>query len=276
MRFHTPARSHGSLRLCDGERRRQRFVHAHGASGSGHDGCKTVTENRTFFDGQASDYRTLGIGNEADNHVAARKIEAGLRGSVLSLGGLWDQASLPPGVNVTAADVSMEMLRAFAEPGMALVQCDARALPFARSSMDHVVVPLVLHHLAEGSASNARRQVRDVLRQLRAIVKPGGTIWINEICVHGAVYLLEVLAGPLMSRMLSLVSQPLVVVHSRSFYEKALRDTGWTDISAESVRAPDAGPLDMVVPILGMPWLRIPRFAYPVRPTLICARRPVD
>ena len=198
------------------------------------------TENRTFFDGRASDYRTLGIGNEADNHVAARRIEAGVRGSVLSVGGLWDQASLSPGVRVTAADVSREMLRAFAQPGMALVQCDARALPFARSSMDHAVVPLVLHHLADRSAAGARRQVRDALRQLRAIVRPGGTIWINEICVNGAISLLEGLAGPLTSRVLSLVGQPLVVLHSRSFYEKTLRETGWTDISAESIDAPDA------------------------------------
>ena len=255
---------------------RRLLSHAHGAPRSGNHSRKTMRESRTFFDDQASDYRALEIGNEASNSVAARKIEAGIRGSVLSVGGPWDQASVPPGVRVTAADVSREMLRAFAEPGMTLVQCDARALPFALSSMDHAVVPLVLHHLAVGSAWDARRQVRQALHQLRAIVRPGGTIWINEICVQSAIYALELLAGPLTSRMLSVVGQPLVVMHSRSFYEKALRETGWTDISAEPIVAPNARPLDLVVPVLGMPWFRIPRFAYPVRPTLFSARRPLD
>jgi SAM-dependent methyltransferase len=235
-----------------------------------------MSTSRTFFDGQAQDYRSLGIGNEASNDVAARRIEAGVRGSVLSVGGLWDQAKLPPGVRVIAADLSKEMLRAFAEPGVSLVQCDARALPFAGSSVDHAVLPLMLHHLAEGSAWDARRQVRRALQQLRAIVRPGGMIWINEICVQAAIYGLELLAGPLTSKLLSLLGQSLVVFHSRSFYEETLRETGWTDISAEPIVAPDAKPLDLVVPVLGMPWFRIPRFAFPIRPTLFSARRPPD
>ena len=232
-----------------------------------------MSESRRFFDQQAPDYRTLGIGNEASNSVAARRIEAGLRGAVLAVGGLWDQASLPAGVRVTAADLSRQMLRAFAEPGMTLVQCDARALPFAPASMDHAVLPLMLHHLADGSAWAARRQVREALRQLHTILRPGGRIWINEICVQRAIYGLELIAGPLTAAVLSLVGQPLVVMHSLSFYEKSLRETGWTDVVAEPIVAPDAKPFDLVVPVLGMPWLRIPRFAYPIRPTLIHARR---
>jgi SAM-dependent methyltransferase len=232
-----------------------------------------MRDSRSFFDDQAADYRTLGIGNEASNSVAARKIETGIRGSVLSVGGLWDQASLPVGVRVTAADLSREMLHAFAEPGMTLVQCEAGALPFANASMDHAVLPLVLHHLANGSGWDARRRVRRTLEQLHDIVRPGGTIWINEICVQSAIYALELVAAPLTSRVLSLVGQPLVVMHSLSFYGTALREAGWTDIVAEPIVAPDARPFDLVVPVLGMPWLRIPRFAYPIRPTLIHARR---
>lgn len=226
-----------------------------------------------FFDEQAESYGEYG--NEPNNEAVARRIESRLSGSVLSIGGLWDQARVDGRCRVTVADLSRRMLRNYADRDVALVQSDACRLAFASESTDHVVFPLILHHIAGRSGREARRYVRQVLGEAHRIVRPGGWIWISELCVSGLLYGTEILAAPLTRRFLALAGQPLVVMHSRSFYQSALAEAGWEEISAERIDAEGSKPFDLVVPILGMPWLRIPRFSFPLRSTLIAARRPL-
>ena len=62
-------------------------------------------------------------------------------------------------------------------------------------------------------------------------------------------------------------------MHSAGFYRRALREAGFAEIDVAPVQADDATPFDRLQPVIGLPWLVIPRFAYPVTPTLVTAVR---
>lgn len=228
-----------------------------------------------FFDDNAERYYADEFGNQLYNEGIARLIERELDGTVLSVGGLWDRCEIDGhSYRILLADLSRRMLRAWAAIGPDGVCCDALHLPFVRGSMDHVVMPLILHHITGRSVREARRLVRQVLRSSLEVVRPGGRVWISDFLVPLPIYAAEFVLSPLTRATLALVSQTLVVMHSESFYRSALAETGWEDVRVQTLRLDEARPFDLVIPILGMPWLRVPRLLYPLKPSLISARRP--
>jgi ubiquinone/menaquinone biosynthesis C-methylase UbiE len=227
---------------------------------------------RKFFDDQATDYHSRRAGMRSFHRVAAERIEAGLDGSVLSVGGLWIEANLDSErFAVTIADLSRAMLAEYELEPVTIVQADASALPFSAASFDHVVLPLILHHVAGVSAEQAQRGVARVLTEVRRVLEPGGRLWISEFCVTAAVYAVELAAVPVTRRLLASVGAPLVVMHTRRFYERALAAAGFGDIRVERVQAADARATDWITPVIGFPVLKVPRALYPVTPTLITA-----
>lgn len=229
-----------------------------------------------FFDQRAGDYHASRRGGMWPFHrVTAAQLERELAGRVLAVGGLWWEADVAAVAGVvTVADRSQEMLRHYAEQGLTTVRCDARELPFDPASFDHVVLPLVLHHLTGNHGWAARREARRALAQAARVLKPGGKLWISEFCVRPWVYALELVVSPITRLTLAAARIPLVVMHSVSFYATALRELGFTGIAAVAVRAPEVRPTDLIQPVIGLPWLLVPRCLYPVRPTLVTSRAP--
>jgi ubiquinone/menaquinone biosynthesis C-methylase UbiE len=92
----------------------------------------------------------------------ARVLEAGAGTGRMSI------PLLEHGVDLIGCDLSSEMLRRFQEklPSARLVRADASLLPFASAQFDHVMTVHVLHLIPYW---------RDVLRELRRVLKPGGT-----------------------------------------------------------------------------------------------------
>jgi SAM-dependent methyltransferase len=226
-----------------------------------------------FFNEHAADYMSRNHGMRPFHEVTARKIEAGISGDVLCVGGLWVSADIPQDTKIVVLDLSSAMLETWRQRGLNTVQADARELPFTDASFDHVVLPLMLHHVAGNSVKEAQEQGSRVLAEAKRVLRPGGTCWISEFCVGTPVYTLERVLAPVTRRLLALRQMPLVIMHSAHFYQVTLQALDFADITIDAVVAPRSGAWDTITPIIGMPWLRIPRLLYPLTPTLIRARR---
>jgi SAM-dependent methyltransferase len=229
-----------------------------------------------FFDAQADAYHAKAAGMASFHVVTATRIEEGLSGKVAAIGGLWAQANLRVcrDVDLTVVDVSPRMLEHWAASGLRTIQGDARQTPFDDESFDHVVFPLILHHITEGSWSAARNQVTRVLEEARRILKPGGRVWISDFSVGSIIYMAERLASLLTKRILELAGIPLVIMHPQRFYESQLLELGFSDVSTFRPQSLSTSSLDMVTPVIGLDWLKVPRGIYPVKPVLISATKP--
>ena len=150
---------------------------------------KRPMDQSHFFDANASAYYETNAGMATVNELTARYIEDGVSRRVLSVGGLWPQYSLEAAskLDLVVADVSEEMLSPLRKAGLSTVVADARALSFPDESFDHVVLPLVLHHITEQSWRAARREVDKVLGEVGRVLKPGGQVWISEFSVRRPV-----------------------------------------------------------------------------------------
>lgn len=207
--------------------------------------------------------------------VTAARIEEGLSGKVAAIGGIWAQADMSAcrDLDLTVVDVSPKMLERWEAAGFQTIRGDARRTPFHDESIDHVVLPLILHHVTDGSWSESRRQVARVLEEARRILKRGGRVWISDYSVGSIVYVAQRLASALTKRILGLAGIPLVIMHPQRFYESQLLELGFSDVSAFRPQPPSTSSLDMVTPVIGLDWLRVPRGIYPVKPMLISATK---
>jgi SAM-dependent methyltransferase len=229
-----------------------------------------------FFDEQADAYHAK-TGGMAPFHVlTAARIEEELSGKVVGIGGIWAQADtrMCRDLDLTVVDLSAKMLEHWAAAGYRTIQGDARETPFDDDSIDHVVLPLILHHVTEGSWTESRRQVARVLEEVRRILKPGGRVWISDFSVGSVVYTVERFASALTKRVLELAGIPLVIMHPQQFYETQLIELGFSDVSTFRPQPPSTSSFDMLTPIIGLDWLKVPRGIYPVKPVLISATKP--
>lgn len=225
-----------------------------------------------FFNANATAYYGSDAGMGSVNDLVARHIEEGVSGRVLSVGGIWPRHSAAVfKLDLVVADVSEEMLRPLREAGLSTVLQDARALSFPDGSFDHVVLPLVLHHITEQSWTAARREVAKVVGEAGRVLTKGGRLWISEFSVRRAVYWAEAVAAPITRRILGLMDIPLVVMHTSNFYRDVLRRKNFSSVTSYYPDPPSASWRDPIRPIIGVPWLKVPRGLYPVRPVVLSA-----
>jgi SAM-dependent methyltransferase len=225
-----------------------------------------------FWDRQAQRYNGDRRGDNHHQH-SADLIEPGLHGEVLSIGGLWAAADIQRvNARLTVADSSAGMLKQYAEAGLSTLLADARSLPVASAAYDHVVMPLVLHHIAGNNGAQARKQARRALQEAVRVTKPGGQVWIKEIVVSRAVYLPELVLSPLTKAMLALADIPLVIFHPLAFYRSVLLELGCRNVQSWQSAGASERWNDWIAPVIGLPRLKVPRIAYPVRYVLVCAR----
>jgi SAM-dependent methyltransferase len=220
--------------------------------------------NAEFWNKQAAAY-TAADGQRRSYHSEfAAVMNAALTGEVLCIGGLYQNANLDREPPFSIVDVSEQMLSAWAARGARVQLGDARKLPTPTASVDHVVYPLVLHHITDGSAAASRRNVAACFREAMRVLRPGGTLWAIEILVSGPVYWAERTLAPLTRRALALKGIPLVIFHSREFYLTQLAAAGFAQPSLAYTTADDGRWFDLVRPVIGL-GLLVPKFVVPVR-----------
>jgi hypothetical protein len=86
------------------------------------------------------------------------------------------------------------------------------------------------------------------------------------------MYRLECLVAPATRSLLSLAKIPMVFMHTAEFYVGVLAERGF-EPTVHAIEAKDARPTDLMRPVIGLPWLRVPRILYPLRTVLIEATK---
>lgn len=196
-----------------------------------------------------------------------------LSGDVLCVGGLYQNADLGGGQRFSVVDVSEQMLQTWAQRGARVQVGDARRLPVPAGSIDHVVFPLVLHHITDGSAGASRQNVAACLHDAYRVLRPGGTVWAIEILVSGVTYGAELALAPVTRAALATQGIPLVIFHSRHFYLSQLGIAGFTDASLHLSHADEGRWHDLVRPVVGL-GLRVPKIMVPVKYGLLRGLKP--
>ncbi len=234
-----------------------------------------MSEVSRFWNEQADGYQSqLGDWIERSHHrvtadILNRELEGG---RVLCVGGPWVAADTE--LDLTVVDVSLAMLRAYAAAGMRPVLGDARRLPVGGPSFDHLVVPLVLHHITGRGGRDARSNVRTAVREAMRLLRPGGKLWIQEIVVPGPIYAAELALAPLTRRLLGLKRIPLVVFHTDRFLRRSLEEAGYERVRSMVTDSPHEKWHDWITPVIGLPELKIPRLLVPVGYRLLVGERP--
>jgi SAM-dependent methyltransferase len=211
----------------------------------------------------------------------AQVLNDALRGDVLCVGGLYAHVALDSRkLAMNVVDVSAQMLDVYASRGASARLGDARNLPIPDNSMDHVVFPLVLHHITADArtgegAEAARANVALAFREAHRVLRPGGTLWAKEILVSPGVYWLERMLAPATRTVLASRGIPLVIFHSAGFYQTELAAAGFADPLVTLSTVSQGRWYEMVRPVIGL-GLRVPRAVLPLRYALLRGTKPAQ
>jgi SAM-dependent methyltransferase len=201
-------------------------------------------------------------------------LNTALSGDVLCVGGLYAHADLHSDrFSVTIVDVSEKMLSVYESRGARVQLGDARSLPLPPASVDHVVFPLVLHHITGRSAHESRENVLSSFREALRVLRPGGVVWAKEILVSDVIYRAELAVAPITRTLFATRRIPLVIFHSWAFYQSRLHDAGFADVSLTLSEAHQHRWYDLVRPVIGLR-LRVPRIMVPVTYGLLRGVKP--
>jgi len=219
-----------------------------------------------FFDEQqkSSAYKNLKKLTQGQDRAAAQIMNGEVGGRVLSIGGVWEFFEKGPRLSeLTVMDVSEQMLQSYAPAGSKAAVGDLYSIDLPAASFDSVVFSLILHHVAQGDWAQTRERVRSALARAFQWLKPGGKVFIIEACPAPAWMLPQRLLLPFTKLFLKAVSQPLVVMHERAFYENTLSELGFSRIEARRVMAPGTSDWTWFPVFMAVSWLRMPLKFYP-------------
>ncbi len=220
---------------------------------------------REFFDRQhaTNQYESLKSMTQALDQEAARHLNTLICGDTLSVGGVWDFFSWSDRLtSLTVLDLSAEMLRSYCPDGATGVVGNLYDCSFPSDSLDHIVFPLMLHHVAQGSWRECEARVRTAVARAKGWLRPDGHLTILEYCPNPTWMPLQRVALPVTTRFLTRFHQPLVVMHSRTFYEDVLRHE-FNSVNSRRIEADGVNPWTFYPVFMSIRWLRVPLAVYP-------------
>ncbi len=151
------------------------------------------------------------------------------------------------------------------------LQASATEIPLANHSVDCVVCFYSIHHMVGTSISETRGNVHRAFKEFGRVLRPGGELFIFEMT---PMYLFALFQNLLWNQV-------------RSGIPNALDMYFWpgSDLrNAAEQFLPIGSSFELVVfrnsafatfpPIFSLPWLKIPRFLYPLTPKLYRWRMP--
>jgi len=222
-------------------------------------------EVREFFDHQQSDhqYESLKSMTRELDVEAARHLNSTVTGDTLSVGGIWDFFSWSDRLgSLTVLDLSPEMLKTYCPDNAIGVVGDLYRHQFPDKTFDSIVFPLMLHHTPRGNWRSCEGRIEEAIDRVQPWLREGGHVFILEYCPHPAWSPVQRAMLPLTKWFLAKVDQPLVVMHTRAFYQRVL-DEHFGSSDAHLVD-PDGFNYWKWYPIfMSTRWLRMPLALYP-------------
>ena len=167
----------------------------------------------------------------------------------------------PPGAIVVGVDPSIPSLAANRDIDLGL-HASAAHLPLADRSVDAAIAIYVLHHMVGETVAATRANVAAAFAEMARVVKPDGQVVVLEICPWPPAWaaervgwsLIRKIAGPRID-FLFWPPDALAAMGRAAFPGAALErrryQTGW---------------FETFPPVIGLPWLKVPRFLYPFDP----------
>jgi SAM-dependent methyltransferase len=219
--------------------------------------------NAEFWNKQAAAYTSADGQRRSYHSEFAAILNGALSGDVLCVGGIYQNADLDREPPFSIVDVSEQMLSVWASRGFKVQLGDARRLPAASASVDHIVFPLVLHHITDGEAAASRRNIAACFSEAMRVLRPGGVLWAIEILVSEPVYAMERALAPLTRTALGWKGIPLVIFHSADFFQNELRAAGFSEVSLTFSRSTTEW-YRLVRPVIGL-GLLVPQILVPVK-----------
>jgi len=174
-----------------------------------------------------------------------------------------------------ALDLSLGMLLGLERDGKVKAICgDANHLPFREGSFDTVIYRAVLHHLnPEGKPLREMKEVvKGAFIEARRILRKDGQILVIEPCLPAWLEKGEWLLTPLIRWSTGRFGLPYVFLFSKKRLSDLLRKGGWPFLEIERVRGGGRN-WEWIMPVLGLPFIKIPRWASPSAVHLFRGRR---
>jgi ubiquinone/menaquinone biosynthesis C-methylase UbiE len=178
------------------------------------------SEEQEHFDRISNNYQKASASWETLYEQIAERINSLITGKVIldiGNGGRFAyDLSLPK--QVSAMDVSADMLSSISDPRIIKLVSDARNMHvIENSSVDIVIFVLVLHHINGKNIHQSIETLEDVLSEARSKLRPGGHLVVTEALLSPMLYRLQSIGFQLTRSFLRAFGIPMIF-----FYTKAL------------------------------------------------------
>lgn len=162
-------------------------------------------------------------------------------------------------------DISLGMLLGLPRRGKLGAVCgDANALPFREGAFDVLIYRAVLHHLnPDGiSGDETERVMERVLSEAGRVVSNGGKVIVIEPCLPPLLEGVEKWVAPITQFVMKVLGLPYVFIFSIRRLSSFLQKGGWNILSLTQIKG-TGKRWDWIIPILGLPFIKIPRWLSP-------------
>ena len=170
-----------------------------------------------------------------------------------------------------AMDISTGMLKRFKRERRFEPVCgDALALPFRAESFDVLIYRSVLHHLNPEGTKKKKMEERllQALSEARRVLKGNGKVLVIEPCFSPFLETVENLLAPFIRWGMRHLGVPYVFLFSAGGLSAFLKKGGLENIRLIPIRGGGKGS-GWIIPILGLPFFKIPKRFSPSRVHLI-------
>jgi ubiquinone/menaquinone biosynthesis C-methylase UbiE len=138
----------------------------------------------------------------------------------------------------------------------------AERIPLEAHSVDLTVALYALHHMTGRDARETWQIRTNALLEMWLVTKRGGHVLVFEVTPNRLGAALQAWLWPTAKRLLG--DRLDAYFWPAGVYDNAM------PFAPHTVTAFPSSPWTWFAPLLALPWLKIPRFLYPMTPTLYC------